>query len=368
MSSAPIDRFGASCAFDILGPARHDYERTVCLGRVLAEFVAGLGPAVHRGVTMSVHGGYMGRSLSRFSVLVGSAIAAGSLLAGCATQIPGPAVIAVPAGATVAQAAPAGDFLAGLEQAVASELSAINSTQTDNEPPEVLVELDALSSESSLIEAENFGKLVTTGANQIAKRERLVNALIENVKNSAYLSGVEVNGTALSTSILALLDGVATQLQTQATALEAAAAPDQLRAVITVIGPSTRVLGLVQPIVHLALAAGAELNAASILEGEYGHLLTRANLFEKGQWKVLYATELQYLGYLKTEIATATSTATADVKAVLTLTPAGYPGNKAAIVSIRAQLLQLKAPLGPLTSGVGNVNYLENLQQQLPIS
>ena len=43
-----------------------------------------------------VHGGSMGRSVSRFSMLVGSAVAVGSLIAGCASNAPGGAVIGVP--------------------------------------------------------------------------------------------------------------------------------------------------------------------------------------------------------------------------------------------------------------------------------
>ena len=121
----------------------------------LAEFVTvgSRGPA---GIRNGRSRGNHGRSLSRFSVLVGSAITAGFLLAGCATQVPGAAVIAAPAAVAPAVTPPAGDFLAGLEQAVANELNAINSTQTDDTTPAVLIELNALNSMSSLLQAETF--------------------------------------------------------------------------------------------------------------------------------------------------------------------------------------------------------------------
>ena len=77
---------------------------------------------------MGVHGGYMGRSLSRFSLLIGSAIAGGSLLAACASEVPGPRSSERPPRWLSRPAPRTDDFLAGLEQAVASELSAINST------------------------------------------------------------------------------------------------------------------------------------------------------------------------------------------------------------------------------------------------
>jgi hypothetical protein len=308
----------------------------------------------------------MGRSLTRFTLLIGSAIAGGSLLAGCATEIPGPAVIGAPAAVATSASQPVGNFLTSLEQAVSSELSAINSTQSDTEPPQVLVELEALSSNSSLTEAENFGSLVTTGANQIAKRERLLNALIASVKSSVYLSGVTVNGTSLSVSILALLNNVNSQVQSQAASLEAAALPDQLRAVVTAIGPSTRVFGLVQPVVHLALAAGDELNGAALLENQWVILSRQAYQHHGGSYANQYATELQALNALKADIDAVTSTATRDIETVLGLTPAGYPGNQATIVSVRAQLVQLKSGLGPLNAGAGEITAITTDLSQLP--
>jgi hypothetical protein len=307
---------------------------------------------------MGIHGGNMDRSLSRFSVLVGSAIAVGSLLAGCAADTPGPAVIAAPPAAAAPAAPGASDFLAGLEQAVANELNAINSTQTDNEPPQVLVELNALNNQGTLVQAEAFASLVTTGANQIAKRERLVSALEADVKGSSYLSGVKVNGAALSNSLLAMLAGLDGQLQSQAGSVESATLVDLLRTVIDSIGPSTRVFGLVEPVVHLAIAGGEELNAANLLDSQYQTLLRKVNL---NHFDPNFKQETARLQDLATNIATVRSAATADVEAVLALTPAGYPGNKSTILSVRAQLAQLRAPLGQLNTGVGDVNEINTL-------
>jgi len=305
----------------------------------------------------------MDRSLSRFSLLVGSAIAVGSLLAGCAADTPGPAVIAVPAAAAGAPAPVANDFLAGLEQAVANELSAIDSTQSDNEPPQVLVELNALNSEGALVQAETFGSLVTTGANQIAKRERLVSALTADVKGTPYVNGVNVNGAALSNTLLALLATVDGQLQSQASSVESASLVDVLRSVIMGIGPSTRVFGLVEPVVHLAIAGGEELNAASLLEGQYQTLLRKVDLNHHDAY---FNQETARLQDLAANIATVRSNATSDVAAVLALTPAGYPGNKSTILSVRAQLAQLRSPLGQLNTGVGDVNEINTLLSLRP--
>ena len=55
---------------------------------------------------------------------------------------------------------------------------------------------------------------------------------------------------------------------------------------------------------------------------------------------------------------------TADVEAVLGLTPAGYPGNKATILSVRAQLTQFRSPLGQLNTAAGDVTEIEDLLSQ----
>jgi hypothetical protein len=308
-----------------------------------------------------VHGGHMGRSASRFSMLFGSAIAVGSLIAGCASNAPSGAVIGVPAAAAPVPSQPTGNFLAGLEQAVANELSAINSTQTDNEPPQVLIELNALTSESALLQAETFTSLVATGTNQIVKRERLLNALTVDVKGSAYLTGVEVNGTSVENAILAMIGRVEGQLQSQAGSIASASLIDVLRGVITSIGPSTRVLGLVEPAVHLAIAGGEELNAVNILQGQYNKLATEVSHFRNSAG---HPEETQRLANLAAQIATVKSAASADVQAVLALTPAGYPGNKATILGVRAQLTQFRSPLGQLNTAAGDVAEIEFLLSQ----
>ncbi len=307
---------------------------------------------------MGVHGGNMQRSLSRFSGLAG-AIAVGSLLAGCAAAVPGPAVIVAPPAAIAAAPAPSGDFLAGLEQAVANELSAINSTQTDNEPPSVLIELNALTTESALLQAETFGKLQTMGANQVAKRERLVSALTADVKGSSYLSGVSVNGTSISGAILAMLGRVNGQLQSESSSLQSTTLIDELRSLILNLGPSTRVFGLVLPAVHLAIAGGVELNGVNILEGQYQTLAQRFTTVHPHATN--YAEISARLADLAANIAIVKSTVTRDLEAVLALTPAGYPGNKTTIVSARAHMTQFRSPLGQLNTAAGDVNELELL-------
>lgn len=309
-----------------------------------------------------VHGGSMGRSVSRFSMLVGSAVAVGSLIAGCASNAPGGAVIGVPPAAHAVVSPPSGDLLASLEQSVANELSAIDTTQTDNEPPGVLIQLNALTSESALLQAETFTSLVTTGTNQIVKRERIVNSLIADVNGASYLTGVTINGSSVAGSILAMLDRVNSQLGSQAGSIDSATLIDALRSVISSIGPSTRVLGLVEPQVHLAIAGGEELKGVSLLEIQYNNLVPRLSHFNKSSAGYVQAT--RFLSDLASNIAFVSSNATRDVQAVLALTPAGYPGNKATILSVRGQLAQFRSALGQLNTATNDVNQIEILLSQ----
>jgi hypothetical protein len=294
-------------------------------------------------------------------MLLGSAVAVGSLIAGCASNAQGGAVIGVPAAAQPVASTPSGDALAGLEQAVASEISAIDTTQTDNEPPGVLIELNALTSESALLQAETFTSLITTGTNQIVKRERMVNALTADVTSASYLTGVTVNGASVAGSILAMLGRVNSQLASQANSIDSATLIDALRSVITTIGPSTRVLGLVEPQVHLAIAGGEELKGVSLLASQYQTLLRKVSLYPAS---AAHAQETRFLNDLESNITFVSSNATRDVQAVLALTPAAYPGNKATILSVRAQLTQFRSPLGQLNTATNDVNQIEILLSQ----
>ncbi len=157
-----------------------------------------------------------------------------------------------------------------------------------------LVELNALTSKSGATQAEAFGSLINTGSNQIAKRERIINALISDVEtnsaSSGFLHGVTVNGVSLSHSLIALLDGVDGQLQAIASHIAGDTLVDQLRADIVSIGASTRVYGLIEPMVHLVLAGGAELNLLNILSTQAGIVHTKIGQRPSGSQAVLQAT------------------------------------------------------------------------------
>jgi hypothetical protein len=309
---------------------------------------------------MGVHGGLMDRSLSRFSVIAVGALAVGSLLAGCASSgVAGPAVIVPPVVNAAAPTPGAQDLLAGLQQEITNELNAVNLTQSDSEPATVLVELNALTSKSGATEAEAFSSLMNTGSNQIAKRERIINALISDVETNStstgFLFGVTVNGVSLSHSLIALLDGVDGQLQAVASHIATDTLVDQLRGDIISIGASTRVYGLIEPIVHLVLAGGAELNALNILFTHAGQVQTKISQ-RHGNQAAAQATPI--LADLYNQISRANAVAKPSVEAVLALTASGFPGNLSTVKAARADLVQLKSPLGALNTGLGELTQL----------
>ena len=332
--------------------------RTTCTsegGRDLA----GTGEAVQQGVRMEAHGGSMDRSLSRVATLIVGGVAACALLAGCASTAPGAVVIGTPVKATPAGTPPSGNFLAGLQAAITNELNLVNSTQSDSESPGVLIELQALQSVPNLIRSEQFTSLQSVGGNQTAKREKVVYALIADVQNNRYLAGVDVAGSSLSRSLISMLNGVNAQLAGFGGQIAGAQMPDELRAAILTMGNATRVYGLVEPMVHLALAGGdvlAEVNHARC---------RRAVAGRKGGGRRRDGSELRAGDGAAARPFGADQQrrekANAAVSAVLSLTAAGFPGNRATIQSSRSVLTQLRAPFGTLSDANGDVSSITGL-------
>jgi hypothetical protein len=307
---------------------------------------------------MGAHGGYMSRSLSRFATLVGSAALVG-LVAGCGSSGPGAAVLGVPHNAPSVAPRPSGDILAGLQQAISNELAAVNATQSDNEAPQVLIELQALNSISSLARAENVASLMAVGANETAKRERVVNALITEVRGNSFLDGVNVGGASLAQALIAKLEAVNNQLGALASSIAAASLTDELRSDIISINASTRIYGLVEPVLHLALAGGDELSAVNKLTGTATQLAVQ--VAAGAGTDANYAQEQSWLHDMTSKLASARQTANAAVSAVLSLTASGFPGNKGTITSARAQLTQLRGPAGFLGLAQADLARINNL-------
>jgi hypothetical protein len=294
----------------------------------------------------------MDRSLSRLVKLIGGASVAGLLIAGCASNAPGAPVLGVPPPATSATPQASGDVLAGLELAIANELNAVNSTPTGTGASVTLLELTALNNPSSFARAENLTRLITVGASETGKREQVVLALIAEVSGNRYIRGVTVGGRSISSALISVLNSVNSQLASLSNSIASAAFPDQARAAVNTINASTRVYGLVEPMVHLALAGGDELaavNALSVRDQQLAAAVAAAGASDSH-----YASDLGLLSDLSARLATARQTASSAVNSVLSLKASGFPSNRSTILAARAALAQLRSPVGALGIAQGD--------------
>lgn len=289
--------------------------------------------------------GNMERPIARLSMLMVGASVTGLLLAGCSPNVNNPVVGTPPPDGQV-NTPPAVSFDSGLDQAVQAELAAVNSIQSDGAPAGVLVEINALSSVTALIRYEAFSSLQTTGASEISKREGYVNALIADVQRNPYLTGIELSGHTLSATLLSMLDAVNAHLVQLGATVASDSIPDMLRSDVLSIGTSTRVTGLIQPMTHLAIAGGDMLRELNILTSQYQafqHLVAAVPISDPNK-----SMEVAKLSELAQAIASARQTVTMGVGAVLSLTPSGFPANKATITSVRNAFIQIRSPLGKL--------------------
>jgi hypothetical protein len=295
----------------------------------------------------------MERPVARLSTFIVSASVIGFLLAGCSPNVNN-AVVGIPASAPPVNAQAVSSFDSGLELAVQAELKAAGSIQSDGAPPGLQVEINALTGVNALIRAEAFSNLQVSGANQISKREGYVNALIADVERNPYLSGITLSGRSLSATLLSMLEGVNARLQQMAVTVATDSLPDVLGTDVRNIGPSTRVLGLIQPMTHLAVAGGDMLRELNFLASQYPTLQAQvAGVASSDPNKSL---EVARLDDLAGAMSSARQTLISGIGAVLSLTPSGFPGNKTTISSVRDAFTFLRSNLGKLSEAKADVN------------
>jgi hypothetical protein len=290
--------------------------------------------------------------VARFSSLSATAIAVGVLLAGC-SAVAGNAVVGIPASAPPAYTQAGNTIDSAIDQAVQAELAAANAVQSDGAPAGVLVQINALTSVTALIRAEAFTSLQTTGGKEIAKRQGYVNALIGDVRADTYLNGITLSGSSLSATLLSMLYSVKAQLDGLSSNIANASLPDELRSEVTSIGPSTRVAGLILPMTHLAIAGGGELRELNDLAARYQQLrLTVAGVAGSNP---NHSLEVARLADLSASIAAARQIVVSAVAAVMSLSPSGFPSNKATVTAVRNALVSLRSPSGKLFEAKADV-------------
>ena len=297
----------------------------------------------------------MERPIARVGALLVGATCVGFVLAGCspATQ---DTVIGVPSASTPVAAAEV-SLDNAVNEAIANELSQVSVSQSvASESASVQADLNALNSAGSLVRSELVAALVATSAKQIAKREGLLDSLIADVRADKYLSGVDPAGRSLGQSLLAILDGINTQLQALSNKIASDQLADELRTDVLSIGPSTRVYGVFEPMTHLAIAAGDELYELNALAAQEQPLA--AEVAANAATDPQHSREVATLSDLSASIAAARQAADSAVEAVLGMTPSEYPANKSTIIAARSALIQLRSPLGRLGEANGDVNVL----------
>ena len=299
----------------------------------------------------------MVRSFSRLATLVGGASVVALLATGCASTAPGGADIGVPRPATSAAPKAAGDALAGLELAINNELNAVNATQNAGESPQALLLLTALNSPSSLQRAETFTSLLSLGSKAAIQREQVVLALLGQVERNTYIHGVTVGGTSLSGSLISILNGVNSQLASLASAIATATLTDVARTTLISINASTRVYGLIEPMVHLALAGGDEIAEVDALTAHAQHLAHQVDVAGVSG-DPHYFADLALLHDVTARLDIARQGAESAVNSVLSLKASGFPGNKSTVLAARAALVQLRSPSGALGIAQGDVGVL----------
>ena len=298
----------------------------------------------------------MGRSHTRVWLTVFGATVAGILLAGCSPSTT--AVIGVPPSARPVNELPVNSIDAAVNAVIASQLAQANENQSDGQPAQAQVELDALTSVNALIRAEAFTGLQATGAKEIAKREGIISTLASAVQANKYLNGVDPAGRSLSASLLSILSGVESHLQALGAQIASDLLPNGLRSDVLSIATSTRVGGIYDPMTHLAIAGGDELYELGVLSSQEQQL-AREVAAQTGDPN--YAPEMERLNDLKSSITSARATIDSALAAVMSLTPASYPGSTTTIVNVRSALIQLRSPLGDIGEANADANEIVDL-------
>jgi len=266
----------------------------------------------------------MGVSVRHRLTVAMTAAAGALLLAGCGATENGPVIEAPPtANLEVVGGA---SSLSELQSLLNSELAQAGSTPSDGEGTQILAEVNDLTNDQSLLTAERIDALQTLGHSLVVKYETTLSGLSSDVGGSGLTS-------AQQRSVQAMIANAQQQLESLDTTIAGATLVDQLRSEVLSIEPSPRVDGLITPAVHTALAAGALETAAETLTTRLNNLSGRVS-----QSNTNAGAEQGLQQSAASEIQRMYATANQAVATLTELTPAGYPGNAAALTVVKTNL------------------------------
>ncbi|MDQ6847857.1 MAG: hypothetical protein M3019_09820 [Candidatus Dormibacteraeota bacterium] len=292
--------------------------------------------------------------MTRFGYLQGgiAGIAAVALLTGCGTTIMG-AVVGVPATVSAETVVSGTDQgIGALQQKLVDQLNSAAATPGGDPTSQLLIlELNALLNNHTLIGAEKIDALKALGEQGVATRVAHVNGLIGQVNGLGNL------GRGAKNLLIGNLQGINAQLATLANSIAQDVLIDQLRVDVTSVATSTMVYGVADPIVHLAIAADAMIGEANLIAG---HAAQFARQFAPTD-STLGLEQSTYRD-LQLRIGSVINVANQGVNATAGLSTA--PGNLSAAQSTingeRSLMSSIVGPYGPMTVAQNDLVALAN--------
>ncbi len=298
-------------------------------------------------------------SRSRFGIggVVGAVVAT-VLMAGCgATE--NAQIVGVPPVATTAPAGSLDSAIAAFRQGLAQQLNQAAASGTSG--TYVATQVNALTSDTSLIAAERMDALKALGATTAAGLQKTVSSLIATTSADPRLAAVSVDGHTVASTLLAVLRSSQAQIQALAAKIASDSLVDVLRADTLSLG-SSNVNALLSPQAHLLIAAGDTLYQSNGFAQTSGQLATQVNAGASTDPN--YYAERGLLTRLQASVATLQSTAVSVIRQVRGLTPAGFPANQGTLLSQQQALAALNVSNGPLATATSSIDQIKNLLGQ----
>jgi hypothetical protein len=278
--------------------------------------------------------------LARSSTAVaGACLGVVLLVAGCAGTENGPVIGAPPlVGVSVASAG-SGGILSGLQKQLADQLSQAEQTEKQAVSDQFGAQVNALANDQALLGSERISDLQTLGHKEAVKLAGELDTLSNEVQDDQGLTAQQRG------DIESVIRPVANLVQATETKIASDTLVDVLRIDVLSLDSSTRVSGLVEPVVHIALGAAT-------LEKEAGQLAGQASILNnaiQSQAGINQSTELSDLGNLDAAVTTMQAIGSAVFGGALALSPSGFPGNQGTLDSLKSELIGAEA--GAAASG-----------------
>lgn len=306
--------------------------------------------------------------MSRTSLMVAGSLASVLTvfaLTGCGTVENGP-VIGVPPAVQLAGTSTSTDSaIAAFRQALANQLGqASGAPSSTASGVDTAAEANALASDGSLLAAERVDSLKSLGATTANGLLGAIRTLQADVSKDGNLTSASVDGR----SVARIIDGVLATAQAQVQQLAAKIAGDTLidvlRNDVSGLASNTKVFTLIDPQVHLLIAAGDALAQGNGLAQAYQDLSQQISAGVATDPN--YNAEVGYANQLHAASDAIISTATGAIRAVRTLTPAGFPGNQGVLAAQRQALAQLNLANGPFNTAQGAIDQIRSLLGERP--